>query len=179
MANQVADTAQQSKEFDDAVFLVQKHLEKGDFSSAYDMILVASRLAPSDPRLFDLVIEFIEKAKRAARDEVIGQAEDLLDRGDSLVHYQSPNGVAPARKRLSTLRQSFNTPKPPTIPDSLLEPVRKLLAAAENPKVAINIRSRAAEQARTAIDTVQLDQALAPDQEANQVHAEETPEASH
>lgn len=163
------DVLSQLREFEEAISITQAHLNKGGFAPAFDMVMVASRLAPSDPRLFDLVIQFIEKAKPSDNEDVIAMADDLLDRGDSLVHFQSPENVESSRKRITDLRQSFSEQKPQATPPNPLDSVRNLLAVAENSSVQLSVRSRAVEQARTALGDVQLNQALAMLEKAGQV----------
>jgi len=150
----------QLKEFERALSISQTLLNKGDFALASDMIMVASRLAPSDPRLFDLFVQFIEKARLSDDEDVIAIGEDLLERGDSLVHFQSPGNVESSRKRITDLRQHSSDQTTQSNPIDSLEPVRNLLAVADNSAVALPIRSRAVEQARSALSDAQLSQVL-------------------
>lgn|GEM_PF-6878939 len=158
----------QSKEFDEALSITESHLNKGDFESAFDMVMVASRLAPSDPRLFDSVIRFIEEAKSSKNEDAIAMAEDLLDRGDSLVHFQAPGNVKASRKRLSDLRQSFLKEVAPATPPTPLDSVKKLLTVAKNQTLPLSVRSRAVEQARAELDDIRFDAALAQAEEGAQ-----------
>ena len=59
------------EEFEEALDLAKTRLEEAAFLDAYDLILVSSRLAPSDPRLLDLVLTFIEQAHRSEDDEAL------------------------------------------------------------------------------------------------------------
>ena len=166
-------TPQSSAEFDEAVSMAEKRLENSNFDAAYDLIMVASRIAPSDPRLFDLVMSFVDKAKLNKDDDVTLMVEDLLDRGDSLVHFQSPSRVEAARKRLDAERESLTQPNEQTTLSSPLETVRRLLTTAENSSVALSVRSRAAEHARSALDDVLLDQAMTPVERTAAIDPEE------
>jgi len=154
-----APTASQVAEFEEAASRADLHLNKEEFGPAFDMIMVASRITPSDPRLFDLVILFIEKAEASHNEEAILMAEDLLGRGDSLVHFQSPENVQRSRDRLSAIRKSFAKVPQATTYRSF-DSVHKLLAVAENSSTPLNVRSRAVEQARIALDDARLDHAL-------------------
>jgi hypothetical protein len=168
--------AERPEEFNEAVSIAETHLNKGEFEPAFDMVMVASRVAPSDPRLFDLVMSFVEKAKSSKDEDVVAMADDLLDRGDSLVHFQSPKKVASARKRLSEIRQSSIGAAPPTPPQPLFESVRKLIDVAESKSLPIAGRSKAAEQARNALDDALLDQALSPLEQTGPLDAPEVKE---
>lgn len=161
-SSSAVSTVAQPAEFEEAISIAEGHLNKGEFEPAFDMVMVASRVAPSDPRLFDLVMGFVEKARSSKDEDVIAMADDLLDRGDSLVHFQIPKKVATARKRLSEIRQSNLGDTPPKIAQPLFESVRKLLDVAETTSVPLAVRSKAAEQARNALDDALLDQALSP-----------------
>jgi hypothetical protein len=172
------DPSTQSTEFEEALATAKSLLSKSDFAPAFDMVMVASRLGPSDPRLFDLVIQFIETAKPSINDDVVAMAEDLLDRGDSLVHFQSPNQVESSRKRLTDLRQAyFKSPNTPT-PHTPFDSIRRLLAIAVNPDVPLSVRSRAAEQARSALDDARLDQVLSHPDEPTKIQSGELDELS-
>lgn len=163
---EAADTTSQlMKQFDASVASATSSLDAGHFSPAFDMVMVASRLAPSDPRLFDLVIHFIEKAMPSENEEVVAMAEDLLDRGDSLVHFQAPSNVEMSRKRLNGLRQSFLKSAASTTPANPLDSVRQLLTVAEDVALPSGVRSRAVEQSRSLLDAFQLDDALTPTQQ--------------
>jgi hypothetical protein len=160
-------------ETEDAISITKECLTKGDFASAFDMVMVFSRLAPSDPRLFDLVVEFIEKAKPSDDDELISMAEDLLDRGDSLVHFQSPANVESSRKRLSNLRQTFFKAATPNTSSDPLDSIRKLLVVAADSSVLLSVRSLAVEQARSALADAQLSQSLSGPDKADKSKLEE------
>ena len=187
----LGDAAALPGEFDDALSKAQSHLTKGEYVPAFDMVMVASRISPSDPRLFDLTMKFIENAKVSSNDEAIGMAEDLLDRGDSLVQFQTPSKVESSRKRLTEARQSFSKATPPqatppqaTPPQatpeitsrSPLESVRRLLAVSENKSVPVGVRSRAAEHARTSLDDALLDSALSSGEQTEMVKPEDVKE---
>lgn len=174
-----SDGPSQLKEFEEALSISQTHLDKGDFAPAFDMVMVASRLAPSDPRLFDLVVQFIENATQSEDEDVIALAEDLLDRGDSLVHFQSPGNVDSSRKRLTTLRQSFFKPTPQTAPADSLDSVRNLLAVAEDSSVHLSVRSRAVEQARSALSDAQLSRAISINEKVEVADIDEMRKLDH
>lgn len=160
LATRPSTQTPQLKEASIALAEASSLLTKGDFSSAYDMVMVASRLAPSDKRLFDLVIAFIEKANQSGDEEAVAMADDLADRGDSLVVFQSPENVATSRKRLTEVLSS-SPPKELTSGPSPLSLIDKLLKVAENEKLSVSIRSKAVENARSTIDDMKFESAFA------------------
>lgn len=82
--------------------------KKGEFADAYDMILVASRLMPSDHRLIYAVDTFVNEAIKSNSDEAKLLAEDLLGRCETLVHFQSRENVKDTRRRLTALQEQFD-----------------------------------------------------------------------
>lgn len=149
--------------------LAEDSLVSGDFEGAFDMLLVGSRLAPTDPRLFDLMEGFVEKAVASKSDDSITMAEDLLDRFDSLVYFQRTNRVMATRKRFdgirATLRRSETTFEQP----SPLIGVRQLLDVARNTNQVKQVRTRATEQARSLLDDIQFQIALGDGTQTAQV----------
>lgn len=135
-------------------------LDSGDFEGAYDMLLVASRLAPSSPEMFDLVARFVEKATSSKSEETQALAEELLGHGDSLVYFQRPQNVVAARKRLMDLRQRFLASEPISDPPQPLDSVNQLVSVADNETNPTPVRTRAIEQARSLLDDLQLQLAM-------------------
>ena len=148
----------ESKEFGDAIRLAKEQLDVGEFLNAYDLFLVASRLRPSDPQLFDLLLTFIEKTRNSERGEAALLADDLISRGESLIHFQLPMDVASARQRFTQVAQR-NAPSVEKV-DSPFSEVLDLLTVAENSAISVPIRTRAAEQARSSLGEMLLSRAI-------------------
>ncbi|MFO1043645.1 MAG: hypothetical protein U0941_17825 [Planctomycetaceae bacterium] len=145
-----------SDEFNEAVSLTEVCLAKQDFSAAFDMILAASRIAPSNPRLLDLVTEFVENAKSSKSDDTEALVDELLDRCDPLVHYQRPQDVVSSRHRLQRLRMPFVRTIQPSVVGSRFESVLNFLLIAENSSVPLGMRSKAADRARQDLESTLL-----------------------
>lgn len=146
------------QQFEEAISLAKTQLDAGAFSDAYDLILVSSRLQPSDPRLIDIAISFIEKANGSGNDDALDLSDDLLARAHSLIHFQHSSQVAAARKRFTDLTQRLSSPKQK--PESPYADVIALLAVAERTTAPVQTRSRAAEQARSNLDEATLTRAM-------------------
>lgn len=171
-AEVLGSLADESQQFDDALQLAQDQLNAGSFATSYDLILVASRLRPTDPRLFDSLLTFLEKA-RASEDEDAGLlADDLSSRGEALIHFQPPKQVEAARQRFNKVVQ-----RPTSSPETAALPfseVIQLLAVAENTAVPVSIRTRAADQARKVLSELLLNRAAAAGgEDSNQELAKE------
>ncbi|MBX3422260.1 MAG: hypothetical protein KF752_11960 [Pirellulaceae bacterium] len=154
----------------DALKKARGLLENDDFAGSFDMLLVASRLAPSDPSLFDLVAQFVEQASASKSEEALGMAEDLLGRGDSLVYFQRPQNVGATRKRLSELRQKFIESEPAFVPVRPLDTVMQFISVGKDPTIGASIRTRAADQARSLLDDLQLQIAVGEQMETEELN---------
>lgn len=155
-----SEKAKESIEFAAALREAHTHLKGGDFPAAFDLIMVAARTGPSDPRLFDCLLDFAKGAGASGNDDAIALAEELLDRGDSFVYFQSPDDVLRRRKELTEARQKFSAPvEMPSAPDPYGE-VKRLLDAGERDATAVDLNSKAAGQARIVLDEILLDRAI-------------------
>lgn len=152
----------QQTEFNEALSEAVERLKKDEFAPAHDYLLVASRISATDGRLFIAVVEFIGKAKDSQDDEVVALAEDLLDRADSLVHFQSPKNVERSRKRLADLRAAFPAPPKKPEPEPRSGPIRRLIELASNKVLPVELRSKAAERAKNALDEAMIDSPASP-----------------
>ena len=144
----------------DALTNAEDLLGAGDFAGSFDMLLVVSRLAPSDPKLFDIVVRFVDQASSSESEEAQALAEDLLGRGDSLVYFQRPQNVAAARKRLTDLRKKFLASESEFEPPQPLDSVSQFVSVAQDETNLTSVRTRAAEQARSLLDDLQLQLAM-------------------
>lgn len=151
--------ADEVNQFDEAFRLVSERLDSGDFIASYDLILAASRLGPSDPRLFGLVERFVETAYETEDDEAISLADELLGRGEALIHYQPPAEVESARHRFDKMVYREQLPVPDETIDPFLE-VSNLLAVVERTALSPDMRLRAAGVARSALDNTMLEREL-------------------
>lgn len=164
-ADELGQMAEESKQFDEAITQAKITLEAEDFSKSYDLILIACRLRPSDPKVLDLVLDFIQKARNSQNDETTLLADDLISRGESLIHFQLPKDVESARQRFMKLLQE--DAQDAEKPESPFLEVLNLLAVAENPKFSVTIRTRAAEQARSSLSDVMLSRAVSSKPESD------------
>ncbi|EMI55218.1 hypothetical protein [Rhodopirellula sallentina] len=154
----------------DALANAEDLLGAGDFAGSFDMLLVASRLAPSDPKLFDMVVRFVDQASSFESEEAQALAEDLLGRGDSLVYFQRPQNVAAARKRLTDLQLKFLASESEFEPPQPLDSVSQFVSVAQNETNPTSVRTRAAEQARSLLDDLQLQLAMGEQSETAQLN---------
>lgn len=168
--------AGERKDVDEALDKAREHLVNKRFALAYDLLMVASRLSASDPRLFDAILGFVEEAKDSQDDEAVTLAEELLGRGDSLVYFQSPMSVESARSRLVEAREGFpahEVEEEPVQPETRSESIQRLIETVGNEALAPEVRIRVAERARAALDDAWLDSILStdhPDEEGSPDH---------
>ncbi|MCR9291873.1 MAG: hypothetical protein NXI32_04080 [bacterium] len=155
---------------EDALIGVKDLLGNDDFAGSFDMLLVASRLAPSDPRLLDLVAEFVEQASASESEDAIALAEDLLDRGDSLVYFQRPQNVGATRNRLSELQNKFLESETAFEPARPLDSVMQFISVGTDDTKGTAIRTRAADQARSLLDDIQLQIAVGEQLETEELN---------
>ena len=168
----VGDTASSAvvgEDVKEALQNAEELLEADDFSGAFDMLLVASRLAPSDPYLFDLVVRFVRQADSSKSEDAIAMAEDLLDRGDSLVYFQRTQNVRDARNRLTELREQFISSEPAFEPPTPLDGVMAFMSVAEDASKPTSVRTGAAGRARSLLDDLQLQIAIGEQPETEQL----------
>ena len=166
-------SAAELRELDDSLSQAELQLKKGGFGPALDLILVASRIAPSDPRVFDAALAFVERSEASGNDEAIAMGDDLLERSESLIHFQKPPDVLRARERLTALRNSLTKKASTSTAPLPFDSVLRLLIVAENKSLPAKIRSRAVEQARSRFTDTRVDQALATAQNGGKLDSEE------
>ena len=167
------EEADPPNEVDEALVKANEHLGKKNFALAYDFLLVASRLSASDPRIFDSVLKFIEQAKGSQDDEVLALAEDLMDRGDSLVHFQSPKLVESARTRLSEVRDGFPTPQKKSEPETRPRSIRRLIDISNDKSLPVEVRTKVAERAQNALDEAWIDSLLSSQDQGGDLKPDE------
>lgn len=129
-------------------------LAAGDFGAAYDYLLAAARLAPSDPRLLATVFAFIEKAATAGDADASFLAEDLYSRSDMLIPYQPVETISDSRKKydqLSTLFENQVSPQP-----NWFAEVSILVSKAADTNKPLDIRVQLLDQARSQLDDLAL-----------------------
>lgn len=143
----VTSEATKSEQFRDALHLAEEQLASGQFQRTYDLILVASRLRPSSPKLFDLLIRFVQKCRDTEEEDAQILADDLIARGESLIHFQSPTDVAAARERFTAVSRDLVVPMENAQKSPFAE-VLAIVEIAENAALATPVRSHAADQAR-------------------------------
>ncbi len=160
-------------EFEQALTKATEFLNKKDFAPAYDFLLVASRLSATDPRLFDAALNFIGQAKDSPDDDVVALADDLLDRCDSLVHFQSPKSVESARQKLTKVREGFSKSRKTPEPESKSEPIRRMIQITADKSYPVEFRSKVAERARHALDEARMDLALSSKDQGSDLTADE------
>lgn len=142
-------------EFEEAIALAHERLEEANYGEAYDLILVASRLAPSDPRLLEVLFSFVERAAAQENESSQQLAADLYARGEGLIAFQTPAAVSAARQSYDALGSKLE----PDASDFEFDPfsaVRELLAAAQRNSATLRIRSLALEQARAELDRLHV-----------------------
>lgn len=154
-----ADSAEESAQ---ARTQAKELIEKKDYQGAYDLVLAASRLDPTDPALFDLVLLFVERASTSDDEEGQFLAEELLARAESLIPYQPITHVTGARNRLQQLLpvQSSTSPSASIAIADGRQSIEKLLTIAQLNTVPTKVRMQALEQAQVEIDGLVLEDAL-------------------
>lgn len=163
-ADAVSSAADEEEQFRDALRLAEERLASGQVQQAYDLVLVASRLRPSSPELFDLLIKFIEKCRDAEDEDTRMLADDLVGRGESLIHFQRPDDVPAARARFMAVSQAL-APQKQQEERSPFAQVLEYVEIAENAVLAAHVRTRAADQARSMLAEVLLAAAIQSDGE--------------
>ena len=142
-----------------AVRLFEKHLSEGNHQAAYDLFLAATRLAPSDARLIDMVERFAKSASASSNPGDQDLAEEILARSQALVHFQRPTDVVDVRSRLNAMMVSQPTAAASGSEDS--PSATDLLAVVRNQDLPMEVRYEALEQARSDLDSTIFDAAVA------------------
>lgn len=158
-ANGDSDAAQIKKSDSDRQFELAlsrqgELLAEGKYAEAYDYLLAAARLSPSDPRLLSAVFTFIEKAVRDDDAEASVLAEDLYVRADMLIPYQSVDAISNGRKKYIELSRLFRSDEPPK--PAWFADVAVLVSKAANKEIKLDLRSRLIDQARNELDELAL-----------------------
>jgi hypothetical protein len=144
---------------------IDDSLKSKDFQSAYDMLMVALRIAPSEPKILASIESFVNAANGTDSDEAQSLAEDLVGRSDALVAFQSPRTVADARKRVNALQEkAFPSSKQTDKVDFLdassstgtYSDVEQLIKIAENSELKVSHRTRAVQQARLLLEEIEF-----------------------
>jgi hypothetical protein len=149
-----ADRTTDERAFQQALEAAEKSLEKNAFAEAYDLILCASRLRPSDPKLFELVMNFVERAAKRNDDDAHTFADDLFTRSEALIHYQPVDKVLNARRRYQDLTKKLARPAQP--PLNPFKETEHLLSMAEAAVLPVPVRTKACEQARNALNDLSV-----------------------
>jgi len=145
-----------------ALSKVADSIKTKDFQAAHDMLLVAFRLAPSDPRLLDSVESFVNSAIASNSDDAVGFAEDLVGRGNALVTFQGPKHVVDARKRITQLEDKLLGGDTVAEPPSPASNIEEMIALASDANAKTSIRTKAAQQARTMLEELEASLAIEP-----------------
>ena len=93
-----SNDADSERQFEHMLSRQGELIAEGKYAEAYDFLLAAARLSPSDPRLLSAVFGFIEQAAGSDDADASVLAEDLYARADMLIPYQSVDSISLARK---------------------------------------------------------------------------------
>lgn len=100
-----------------AIELARRHLSQHDYRHAYDAVLAAMRLDPTEPTVLDVTLEFVSKASKASNGADVDKQEtrtelarDLYSRADALIPFQPLNRLAAARDQYIATGVALESP---------------------------------------------------------------------
>jgi hypothetical protein len=126
-ANRDGSTARDSAQ--EAIGLVIHHLQAGQVQYAYDALLAAMRIAPSDQAVFQASLDFIRKASATGNDDSMVLADDVYERAANLIPFLPLAQLEKARKDHTTVGNKLHPLKPGANQDNPLAESERLLDA--------------------------------------------------
>jgi hypothetical protein len=119
-----------------------QHLAAGETQDAYDTLLFAMRIAPSDERVFSASLEFVRQAARLNSDESLALAEDIHERAANLIPFLPLSRLSSARVEHGEAGKSLVPDQKATNQDDSLAEPETLLKAAIDPHLPSFVRNR-------------------------------------
>ena len=122
--------------------LFNEHLKTGELQNAYDTLLAAMRVAPSDEKVFDASLEFIRKAGKDSNDEALTLAQDIDQRAANLIPFLPLARLKEARAAHTKVGEELFGSVKPTTPEDPLAEAENLLKAARQDSLPSFARTR-------------------------------------
>jgi hypothetical protein len=126
-ANREMPTARDSAP--EAIGLVIHHLQAGEMQNAYDGLLAAMRIAPSDQAVFQSSLDFVRKASATGNDDSAALADDVYERAANLIPFLPLAQLEKARKDHTTVGNTLHPLKQGPNQDNPLAEAERLLDA--------------------------------------------------
>jgi hypothetical protein len=127
---------------ENALIAENQHLAAKRIQDAYDTLLFAMRIAPTDQRVFATSLEFVRQAARINSDESLALAEDIHERTANLIPFLPLSRLSEARVEHCEAGKSLFPPQRANKPDDPLADPESLLKASLDAHLPSFVRSR-------------------------------------
>lgn len=131
-----------SKDASAELAVTNAHLNAGELQNAYDALLAAMRVAPSDEKVFDASLEFVRKAGKDGNDEAVPLAQDVHQRAANLIPFLPLTRLKDARLAHTQAGDELFASKKVGNPEDPLGEAEILLTAARQAKLPNFARAR-------------------------------------
>jgi hypothetical protein len=118
------------------------HLNAGELQDAYDALLAAMRVAPTDEKVFDASLDFVRKAGKDGDDEAIPLAQDVHQRAANLIPFLPLARLKDARVAHTQAGDEVFASKRAANPEDPLAEAENLLTAARRASLPNFARAR-------------------------------------
>lgn len=146
-----------SQEIRDALTEVQTKLDQDDLQGAYDYLLAAMRIAPLNPDVFTVTLNFVERANNSGETML---ADDIFARAEILISYQKVTEIASARKQWDSIENALETPDTEPQQIDWLADVDVKLVTIKDKNISNEVRANLARLARDEISELRIQLAL-------------------
>jgi hypothetical protein len=126
-ANREMPTSRDSAQ--EAIALVIQQLQAGEVQYAYDALLAAMRIAPTNQAVFQASLNFIRKASATGNEDSILLADDVHERAANLIPFLPLSQLEKARKDHAAVGNTLHPPTQVANQDSPLAEAERLLDA--------------------------------------------------
>jgi hypothetical protein len=122
--------------------LFDAHFGAGEMQQAYDALLAAMRVAPSDEKVFDASLAFVRKVGKDSNDEAIELGQDVYQRAANLIPFLPLARLKDARAAHTQAGDELFASKKGAKPEDPLVESENLLSAARRTDLPSFARAR-------------------------------------